>query len=62
MKRGNPEPLTPQLQAELDALAAMPESEIDIIEMSPIPILSKQDWSLAVRGPFFRPSTHLTKD
>jgi uncharacterized protein (DUF4415 family) len=41
MKRGNPEPLTPELQAELDALAAMPESDID--------------WSHAVRGPFYRP-------
>ena len=45
MKRGNPEPLTPELQAELDALAAMPESEIDTTEMPPI-----TDWSHAVRG------------
>jgi hypothetical protein len=29
MKRGNSEPLTAELQAELDALAAMPDSEID---------------------------------
>src|ERR1039458_5467466 len=50
MKRGNPEPLTPELQAELDALAAMPESEIDTTEMPPI-----TDWSHAVRGPFYRP-------
>jgi uncharacterized protein (DUF4415 family) len=50
MKRGNPEPLTPALQAELDALAAMPESEIDTTEMPPI-----TDWSQAVRGPFYRP-------
>ena len=50
MKRGNPEPLTPQLQAELDALAAMPESEIDTTDMPPI-----TDWSKAVRGPFYRP-------
>ena len=50
MKRGNPEPLTPQLQAELDVLAAMPESEIDTIEMPSI-----GDWSHAVRGPFYRP-------
>jgi uncharacterized protein (DUF4415 family) len=50
MKRGNPEPLTPELQAELDALAAMPESEIDTAEMPPI-----VDWSHAVRGPFYRP-------
>src|ERR1035441_2705314 len=50
MKRGNPEPLTPELQAELDALTAMPESEIDTTEMPPI-----TDWSHAVRGPFYRP-------
>lgn len=50
MKKGNPEPLSPKLQAELDALAAMPESEIDITEMPPV-----TDWSKAVRGPFYRP-------
>jgi uncharacterized protein (DUF4415 family) len=50
MKRGNPEPLTPELQAELDALAAMPDSEIDTTEMPPI-----ADWSHAVRGAFYRP-------
>src|ERR1035441_9017915 len=50
MKRGNPEPLTPELRAELDALAAMPDSEIDTTEMPPI-----TDWSKAVRGPFYRP-------
>jgi hypothetical protein len=33
MKKGNPKPLTPKLQAEMDALAAMPESEIDTAEM-----------------------------
>jgi hypothetical protein len=32
--------LTPKLQAELDALAAMPDSEIDTTEMPPI-----ADWS-----------------
>ena len=50
MKRGNPEPLTPQLQAELDALAAMPDNEIDTTDMPPI-----ADWSNAVRGPLYRP-------
>jgi uncharacterized protein (DUF4415 family) len=50
MKRGNPEPVPPQLQAEMDALAAMPENEIDTTEMPPI-----NDWSKAVRGPFYRP-------
>ena len=50
MKRGNPEPLTPKLKAELAALAAMPESQIDTTEMPPI-----ADWSHAVRGAFYRP-------
>jgi uncharacterized protein (DUF4415 family) len=50
MKRGNPEPLTPELQAELDSLAAMPEGEIDTTEMPPI-----TDWSNTVRGAFYRP-------
>ncbi len=50
MNRGNPEPLTPKLKAELDALAAMPDSEIDTTEMPPI-----TDWSKAVRGAFYRP-------
>ena len=46
MKKGNPKPLTSELQAELDALTAMPDSEIDTTEMPPI-----TDWSHAVRGP-----------
>jgi hypothetical protein len=50
MKRGNPKPLTLKLQAELDVLAAMPDSEIDTTAMPPI-----TDWSHAVRGPFYRP-------
>ena len=50
MKRGNPEPLTAKLQAELDALEAMPESEIDTTEMPPV-----TDWSKAERGAFYRP-------
>jgi len=50
MKRGNPDPLPPELQAELEALAAMPESAIDTDEMPAI-----TDWSRAVRGPYYRP-------
>jgi uncharacterized protein (DUF4415 family) len=50
MRKGNPEPLTPKLQAELEALAAMPESEIDTTEMPEI-----ADWSGALRGAFYRP-------
>jgi uncharacterized protein (DUF4415 family) len=50
MKRGNPEPLTAKLKAELDALESMPESEIDTAEMPPV-----TGWSKAVRGALFRP-------
>jgi uncharacterized protein (DUF4415 family) len=50
MKRGNPEPLTPKLRAELKALAALPESEIDTNEMPEI-----ADFRGAVRGAFYRP-------
>jgi hypothetical protein len=45
MKKGNPEPLTDQLQNEIDTLAAMPDSEIDASEMPTV-----DDWSSAVRG------------
>lgn len=50
MKKGNPAPLSPELQAELDALAARPDSEIDTADMPEV-----IDWSGAVRGAFFRP-------
>ena len=50
MKKANRKPLTPKLRAELKALAAMPESEIDTAEMPPV-----ADWSHAVRGQFYRP-------
>jgi len=50
MKRGNPEPLTPELQSELEALAALQDSEIDSTDMPPI-----TDWSNTVRGAFYRP-------
>jgi len=50
MKRGNPEPLSPELQRELAALAARPEEEIDTTDMP-----SDGDWSEAVRGGFYRP-------
>jgi hypothetical protein len=45
MKRGNPEPLTAELLAKVDVLAAMPDSLIDSSEMPPI-----ADWRHAVRG------------
>ncbi|MGA3100659.1 MAG: BrnA antitoxin family protein [Terracidiphilus sp.] len=50
MSKGNPEPLTPKLRAELGALAIMPDKSIDTTDMPPI-----TDWSRAVRGAFYRP-------
>ena len=43
-------PLTEVQRANLKALSARPESEIDTTDMPPI-----TDWSHAVRGPFYRP-------
>jgi uncharacterized protein (DUF4415 family) len=50
MKKDNRKPLTKKLQMELDALAAMPESEIDTSEMPEI-----TNWSEGVRSALFRP-------
>jgi uncharacterized protein (DUF4415 family) len=50
MRKGNPRPLTAKLRAEVKALAAMPDSEIDTTDMPEI-----TDWSSAVRGGFYRP-------
>jgi len=50
MKKGNPKALSPKLQAELDALADLPDSQIDLTEMPPV-----ADWSKGERGALFRP-------
>ena len=50
MQRGSSKPLTPELAAELRALEAMPDPEIDT---SDIPIVG--DWTGAERGKFYRP-------
>jgi len=50
MKKGKRAPLTAKQADELDALAAMPDSEIDTSDAPPVP-----DWSGAIRGAFFRP-------
>ena len=42
--------LTPEMIAELDALAAMPDEDIDLSDAPEI-----TDWSNAVRGKFYRP-------
>jgi uncharacterized protein (DUF4415 family) len=50
MKKGNSDPLPPDLAAELAALEAMPD---DTIDTSDIPEV--QDWSGAMRGQFYKP-------
>lgn len=50
MKPGNSKPLTPELQAELDALAAMTDDTIDTSDAPPV-----TDWAGAKRGAFYRP-------
>lgn len=51
MKKGNSEPITPALAAELRVLEAMPDADIDTTD---IPVTS--DWSGAERGRFHRPA------
>ncbi|MBF0333639.1 MAG: BrnA antitoxin family protein [Alphaproteobacteria bacterium] len=50
MRKGNSEPLTPELKAELEALAKMSDAEIDTSDAPPV-----TDWTGAKRGVFFRP-------
>jgi len=48
----NPPPLTEEQKAELEALKARSDSEIDT---SDIPELDEKFWKNAVRNPYFRP-------
>ena len=48
----NPPPLTEAQKAEIAALKARPESEIDTSDISE---LTEEFWKNAVRNPFFRP-------
>ena len=50
MKKGTPHRLTPEQQAELEALAAMPEEAIDTSDAPEV-----LDWSGARRGVLYRP-------
>ena len=50
MKKGSSDQLTPAQQAELEALAALPDDKIDTRDMPEV-----HDWSGARRGLFFRP-------
>ena len=50
MKKGSSDRLTPAQQAEIDALAALPDDKIDTRDIPEV-----RDWSGARRGVFFRP-------
>jgi uncharacterized protein (DUF4415 family) len=50
MKKGHSNPVPPELQAELDALATLPEDQIKTDDIPEV-----QDWSGAKRGMFYRP-------
>ena len=50
MKKGNSEPLSDTLAAELAALEAQPDDSIDTSDMAPV-----TDWTGAQRGRFYRP-------
>ena len=53
----NPPPLTAKQQAEITALNARPDSEIDT---SDIPELTEEFWKNAVRNPFYKPTKTVT--
>src|SRR2546426_426449 len=50
MKKGSSDRLTPAQQAEIDALAALPDDKIDTRDIPEV-----RDWRGARRGVFFRP-------
>jgi uncharacterized protein (DUF4415 family) len=50
MKQDNSNPLTPAQSAELEALAALPDDQINTRDLP-----EQRDWSGARRGVFFRP-------
>ena len=50
----NPPPLTARQLAQVAALRARPDSEIDT---SDIPPLTKEFWKSAVRNPFYKPTS-----
>lgn len=50
MSKGRSDPLSPEQKAELQALAALPDEQIDTTEMPEV-----VDWSGARRGALYRP-------
>jgi uncharacterized protein (DUF4415 family) len=50
MKKKHSNPVPPEIQAEIDALAALPEDQINTDDIPEV-----RDWSGAKRGLFYRP-------
>ncbi|MGB8701700.1 MAG: BrnA antitoxin family protein [Thermosynechococcaceae cyanobacterium] len=50
MKKGRSNPVPPEIQAEIDALAALPEDQIKTDDIPEV-----RDWNGAKRGLFYRP-------
>jgi uncharacterized protein (DUF4415 family) len=50
MKKRHSNPVPPEIQAEIDALAALPEDQINTDDIPEV-----RDWSGAKRGLFYRP-------
>jgi uncharacterized protein (DUF4415 family) len=50
MKKGHSNPVPPEIQAEIDALTALPEDQINTDDIPEV-----RDWSGAKRGLFYRP-------
>ena len=49
----NPAPLTAEQKAELAALAALSDQEVDVGDL---PVLTEAFWQNAVRNPFYKPT------
>ena len=54
MKKGNSDPISAELLAQLKALEGLPDSDIDLSDSPEV-----TDWSDAVRGKFYRPVKQL---
>jgi uncharacterized protein (DUF4415 family) len=50
-------PLTPELKAQLEALQAMGDKDIDF---SDDPVTTEEQWAKAIRNPFYKPVKALT--
>ncbi|MFD2233862.1 BrnA antitoxin family protein [Phaeospirillum tilakii] len=54
MKKGNPAPLPPALKAELEALAARPDREIDLTDPECPPMSEAELAAGGIRGAFYK--------